>query len=180
MHHPGKNTKKFLKNYPTIITSTIARADKSALVTSAVEAIRSGKFSSTREAGREFKVHHTIVTRRLNGRTKTRREAQSFYYQALTDSQEELLIAQINKLTNRKMLSTSQIVKNFAEEIRGRSVGKNWTSGFVQRYKLKLKSTYLRNIDNLRSSAEQVGIFIMFFTLVKFLFILILIHLVFY
>ncbi|KAF8851538.1 hypothetical protein BDZ45DRAFT_679042, partial [Acephala macrosclerotiorum] len=156
----------------------IARADKSALVTSAVEAIRSGRFSSAKEAGREFKVHHTAVTRKLNGRTKTRREAQSFYHQALTNNQEELLVAQINKLTDRGMPPTSQMIKNFAEEIRERPVEKNWTSGFVQRHKLRLKSAYLRNIDNLRSSAEQVEMFMMFFILVKFLFILVLIHLV--
>ena len=41
---------------------------------------------------------------------------------------------------------TSRIVRNFAEETIGESVGKNWTSDFVRRYKDRFKSLYLRNI----------------------------------
>ncbi|KAF8860695.1 hypothetical protein BDZ45DRAFT_741118 [Acephala macrosclerotiorum] len=76
----------------------MARADKSALVTAAW---------------------------RLNGLTRTRREVNAFYYQCLTNTEEELLIARINKLINREMLSTSQIVKNLVEEIKGKEVKKN-------------------------------------------------------
>jgi hypothetical protein len=47
--------------------------------------------------------------------------------QALTNAQKEALIGIINKLTDRRMPSTSAVVKNLAEEIRGAPVGKNWT-----------------------------------------------------
>ncbi|KAF8853236.1 hypothetical protein BDZ45DRAFT_716637 [Acephala macrosclerotiorum] len=63
------------------------------------------------------------------------------------------------------MPSTSQIVKNLAEEIRGKEVKKNWPAEFCKRHKLKLKSAYLRNLNNLRVSAKRVPIFILFFTL---------------
>ncbi|KAL5316020.1 hypothetical protein ACEPPN_016894 [Leptodophora sp. 'Broadleaf-Isolate-01'] len=45
--------------------------------------------------------------------------------QCLTDEQEEVLIKHINRMTERGMPPTSQIVKNLAEEIIGKPVGKN-------------------------------------------------------
>jgi hypothetical protein len=45
------------------------------------------------------------------------------------------------------MLLTLQIVKNFAKEIYKRKIYKNWTANFVYRYKDRLKSAYLRNIN---------------------------------
>jgi hypothetical protein len=64
------------------------------------------------------------------------------------------------------------MVKSLAEEIRGSAVGKNWTGTFVRRYKTQLKSAYLRNIDNLRFSAEYIPMFILFFQLVYYLMLL--------
>ena len=57
------------------------------------------------------------------------------------------------------MPPTSYIIKNLAEEIRGAEVGKNWVGYFVKRYSIRLKSLYLRNINNLRASAEYALIF---------------------
>ena len=62
--------------------------------------------------------------------------------------QEEALIQQINRLTDRGMPPTSGMVRNLAEEVIGRPVGKNWTGDFVKRYKNRLTSVYLRNIDS--------------------------------
>ena len=65
------------------------------------------------------------------------------------------------------MPPTSQIVKNLAKEIREERVGKNWVGQFVKRYKLRLKSLYLRNIDNLRAGAEYALMFQLFFSIVS-------------
>ena len=63
------------------------------------------------------------------------------------------------------MPPTSRIVKNMAEEIRGGEVNKNWTANFVKRHQGRLKSLYLRNIDNLRAQAEYEPMFKHFFDL---------------
>ncbi|KAF8847455.1 hypothetical protein BDZ45DRAFT_681878 [Acephala macrosclerotiorum] len=117
----------------------MARADKSALITAAVDAFRRRDYASSTAAVHAKGVHSTAVQRRLNGLTRTRREANAFYYQCFTNTEKELLIARINELTNRGMPSTSQIVKNLAEEIRGKEVKKNWSAEFCKKYKLKLK-----------------------------------------
>lgn len=148
----------------------MARADKSARINAAVDAIRRGDFTTYSAATDFHNVDRTAVSRRMRGLTKTRKDATAFYHQALSTIEEELLISHINKLTDRGMPPTSQIVKNLAEEIRGAEVGKNWVAHFCKRHQLRLKSAYLRNIENLRTSAEYAPMFVLFFTMVLFYF----------
>lgn len=46
------------------------------------------------------------------------------------------------------------MVRNLAEEMIQKPVGKNWTGQFVKRHQSRLTSLYLRNIDNQRVKAE--------------------------
>jgi len=74
---------------------------------------------------------------------------------------------QINRLSDRGIHPTSQTVKNLAEENKGGSVGKNRVSTFLKHHNMKLKSLYLRNMENLRFSAEYAPMFKLFFALVS-------------
>jgi hypothetical protein len=112
-------------------------------VDAAVAAIRRGEFTVYADAAREYKCDRGAVSRRIRGLTKSRKEALSFWHQCLTDEQEEVLIQRINDLTNRGMPPTSQIIRNLAEEMRGKLVSKNWVSLFVKRHGIRLKSLYL-------------------------------------
>jgi hypothetical protein len=145
----------------------MARADESARITKAVDAIRRGDFTDYSKAAKHFQCDRTSISKRMRGKTKTRKEADSFWRQCLTDAQEDVLIKHINSLSDRGMPPTSSIVKNLAEEIRGSPVGKNWTGQFIRRHKDRLKSLYLRNIDNLRVTAEYAPMFTLFFALVS-------------
>jgi hypothetical protein len=104
---------------------TMGRCGKSARIAKAVAAIEAGRFKNYITAADFFKCDPTSVSKRIRGVTHSRKEANSLYRQCLTSIQEQVLIKQINTLTNKGMLPTSQIVKNLAEEIRGRGVGKN-------------------------------------------------------
>ena len=64
------------------------------------------------------------------------------------------------------MPPTSQMVKNFAEEIIQRAMGKNWAGEFVKRHQSVLKSLYLHNIDNQCVKGEYPPTYKLFFTLV--------------
>jgi hypothetical protein len=136
-------------------------------IDAAIAAIRRGEFSDYASAAAEYECHPSAVSRRIRGLTKSREAATSLWRQCLTSEQEEVLIQRINDLTNRGMPPTSQIVKNLAEEIRGAGVGKNWVGQFVKRHGIKLKSLYLRNIDNLRAGAEYAPMFQLFFSVVS-------------
>jgi hypothetical protein len=121
------------------------------------------------EIGKKFGIDRTTLMRRHKGISTSKQEATSIYHKLLTDTQEEALIDQINKLTTRGLPPTTHIVKNLAEEIIGRDVNKNWTAGFVQRHSSRLKSLYLRNIDNLRMKSEYGPYIQFFFDLVLFI-----------
>jgi hypothetical protein len=103
----------------------MTRVDKSARIASAIAAIRSGEIKDYSKAAAKFNVDCTTISKRIRGLTKSRKDADSFWRQCLTNAQEETLIAHINKLTDRGMPPTSSIVQNLAEEIRGAKVGKN-------------------------------------------------------
>jgi hypothetical protein len=67
---------------------------------------------------------------------------------------------------DRGLPPTCQIVHNLATEIVGGPIGKNWTKQFVHRHRDRLKSLYLRNIDNIRTKAEFALIIKQFYNLV--------------
>jgi Tc5 transposase DNA-binding domain len=118
------------------------------------------------EVAKEYKLERTTLAKRYKGQTVSRKVFLSESRQCLTRAQEEALIDQINKLTDKHIPPTSQMVKNFAEEMIGREVGKNWTQGFIRRHDNRLKSIYLRNIDHCRTKAEYAPVFQHFYDLV--------------
>jgi hypothetical protein len=116
---------------------------------------------------KRYSLQYSTLSRRWRGITSSRAEATSEHYQQLTIAQEEVLIDQINKLIVRKIPLTSYIVRNIAEEIINSAVGKNWMSEFVKRYKDRLISLYLRNIDNMCAKSEYPPMFVLFYELVR-------------
>jgi Tc5 transposase DNA-binding domain len=117
-------------------------------------------------AARAFKIHPTTLARRYRGKTVSREEANSTFRQCLNDTQEDTLLGYIDSLTDRHIPPTSQIIKNLAEEIIKRPVGKNWTSDFVKRHSTRICNTYLRPLDRARVSAESITAFERFYVLV--------------
>jgi len=56
----------------------MARIDKLARITAAVDAIRRGEFTYYADAARHYKCSQIAVSRRVKGLTKTRQEANLF------------------------------------------------------------------------------------------------------
>ena len=121
---------------------------------------------------RKHGVNDTTLKRRFRGDQVSRYAAASEHRQCLTYVQEETLISAINSLTDRGIPPTSRIVRNLAEEMIERPVGKNWTGQFVKRYQSRLTSLYLRNIDSQRVKAEYAPMFKQFYDLVTLLLII--------
>src|SRR6266536_2542238 len=76
-------------------TSKMAREDSSARVEKAVSAIKRGEFRDYSKAARHYDCDQTAVSKRIRGLTKTWQEANSFFRQCLTNTQEEVLIDRI-------------------------------------------------------------------------------------
>jgi hypothetical protein len=64
----------------------MARADKSALISQAIAAIRAGEFIDYSKAAAHFGVDRISISKRVRGLTKTRQEANSFFLQCFTDA----------------------------------------------------------------------------------------------
>jgi hypothetical protein len=77
------------------------------------------------EIAKKYGLERSTLSRHARGKTTSREDFQSQVHQCLTDAQERVLIHQINRLTERGIPPTSQMVKNFVEEMIGRAVGKN-------------------------------------------------------
>ena len=77
------------------------------------------------QVARDFGIERITLMRRHKGIYASRQEATSLYYKLLTNTQEEALISQINKLIVRRLPPTSQIIRNLIEEIIGRNISKN-------------------------------------------------------
>jgi hypothetical protein len=119
-------------------------------------------------------VNYTTLTRRFKGEQQSRTLAVADTLRRLSMQQEELLVGRINKLSDRGLPPTSHIAKNLAEEFIKDVLGKNWVGQFVKRHKDRLKSLYLRNMDNVRVKAEYAPIFKQFYDLVIYHFFIVL------
>ena len=93
-------------------------------------------------------------------------EATTEHRQALNASQEDVLLRHIQRLVTSGTPPTPAIVKNFAEEIYEGRLGKCWTTRFIHRHEIYLKTMYLRNIDSLRKKSEYALYFRLFYDLV--------------
>jgi hypothetical protein len=134
------------------------------LALDACNAVENPNFSAI---ARQFPpVNRQTLQRRFNKAQNSRAQSNSVHRQNLTIEQEDQLIRHINMLTARGLPPTSSIVRNLAEEMIERQVGKNWTSQFVHRHRDRLESLYLRNIDNMRTKAEYAPMIELFFNLV--------------
>ncbi len=78
---PGPSLPSKFHNRPN---SKMARADISALVEKAVSVIKRGEFSDYSKAAAHYDCDRTSVSKRICGLTWSRKEANSFFHQALT------------------------------------------------------------------------------------------------
>ena len=77
------------------------------------------------ETARSYGVNRITLMNRYKGKSTSRHEAQAQTNMALTPSQEEVLVDYILKLTARGTPPSPYIVKNMAEELAKKELGKH-------------------------------------------------------
>ena len=103
---------------------------------------------------KKYDVNRTTLSRRHKGVTGPsilRADSVSL----LTHQQQRTLVDYINILTERGILFTSYMVRNFAHDICGIWPAKNWPGRFSERWKDELTSDYLSGIDLSRKKADN-------------------------
>ena len=157
MHTPPKI------NPPSSNDDIMSNADR---IAAALADLESQAVPNYKATAKKYGVVRTTLMRRYTGKTVSNQEATTEHRQALNASQENVLLGHIQRLVTRGTPPTPAIVKNFAEEIYGGRLGKCWTTRFIHRHEIHLKTMYLRNIDSLRKKSEYAPYFRLFYDLV--------------
>jgi hypothetical protein len=151
------------------LTLSNSMMDHNARINSALADLESQMNINYSATARKWGVSRQTLAKRYKGETGTVQEANSYVRQKLTNAQEEVLITHVNRLTERGLPPTPQIVRNIAEEVAKTKLGVHWVTRFYQRYRNRLTSLYLRVIDHKRKVADNSQYFQEFFNLVSFL-----------
>ena len=109
----------------------------------------------------------TIFRRRWKDQSVSYEKTFDIHKQRFSSIEKEILITQINQLTNKELSSINKIVRNLAEEMIQSSMKKNWARNFCHRHENRLKSIYLRNIDSKRMKIEYASLFQRFYQLIE-------------
>jgi Tc5 transposase DNA-binding domain len=155
----------FLKTHAR--TSYANSMDHNARIQAAIADLESQDRRNIAATAKKYNIARETLSKRFRGETASNQDANSYSRQQLTDIQESTLIEYINKLSNRGLPPTPQIVKNLAEEIAGVTLGPNWVSRFCKRHQDQLTSVYLRTIDHKRKLADNSSHFKHFYEHVR-------------
>jgi hypothetical protein len=135
-------------------------------IDAALAHLRAQKKPNYASAARTYGVKPTTLRRRFLGLTRSRALINSEDRQLLNDVQEDTLLGYINRLSDKYIPPTTQIIKNLAEGILSKPVEKNWSAGFIRRYKNRIYSIYLRPLNHARTLSENTAVFKHFYYLV--------------
>ena len=138
-------------------------------IAKAISDLESQNRPNIADTAKKWQLDRSTLSRRFRGETSSKAESISIASKKLSTTQEEVLIAHINKLSDRGLPPTPQIVKNLAEELAHEEIGKNWVSRFCQRHAHRLSSVYLRTIDHKRKIADNSHHFEHYFNTVNVL-----------
>ena len=91
----------------------------------AINALDAQLIPNYSQVARDFGIERTTLMRRHKGIYASRQEATSLYYKLLTNTQEEALISQINKIIVYRLSPILQIIRNLIEKIISYNINKN-------------------------------------------------------
>jgi len=118
---------------------------------------------------KKHNLYPSTLNRRVRGVTVSRQERASNDQKLLTDPQEETLLKQLNWLSDRGLHATVRIVRNMVEEFLGHPIGRTWVYRFLERYKGRYTSVYLKGFDRERKIADNAAHIAHFYTNVSLL-----------
>jgi len=99
-------------------------------------------------------VWRSTLTRREQG-VHASRAAKAVNQRLLTPQDEEELVQYICGLTERHLMPTRQMIKNFAAPIAKREISESWVTRFINRHKDQLISIRTTPMDSVRHKADS-------------------------
>lgn len=138
-------------------------------IEAALEALKSLKLGETpnyTKIANEYGVERSTLSRRHRGVCGTR-EHKYENHRHLNAQQERELLKYIDGLCKRGLPPTREMIRNFAEEITGKSIGKCWADRFVKKNHIELLARWTSAIDASRHKADSAFKYSLYFELLR-------------
>jgi hypothetical protein len=115
----------------------------------ALQSLPSGERPNLTQFAKKYGCNRTTLSKRWRGFQAQEVESQQF----LDDTQQSDLLLYIEGLTSKGILSTRQMVCNFASDVAGRPADKHWVDRFIKRHRVDLLSPWIDLNERDHSSA---------------------------
>jgi hypothetical protein len=115
----------------------------------ALQSLPSGERPNLTQVAKKYGCNRTTLSKRWRGFQAQEVESQQF----LDDTQQSELLLYIEGLTSKGILSTRQMVCNFASDVAGRPADKHRVDRFIKRHRVDLLSSWIDLNESDHSSA---------------------------
>jgi hypothetical protein len=132
----------------------------------ALKSQKPGERINIAQTAKKYNVDRSTLSRRYRG-VQTSHAEQYENQRLLNDQQESELVEYIDKLCQRGLPPTREMLQGFASEICRQPVGKNWPNRFINRHKLDLVSRWTTGLDRQRKQADSAFRYKLYFELLE-------------
>ena len=126
--------------------------------------LQPGERPNISKTAREFGCDRSLLSKRFRGLAGSR-ETKYQNQRNLNDQRENSLVKYIDRLCARALPPSRQMIRNFASEICGKEIGKEWVSRFLKRHTVDLVSKWSMGSDHNRSRADSAFKYTLYFDL---------------
>ena len=130
----------------------------------ALASVKAQKVKKYKATALQYGVERIRPRLYAQGKRTSRAEAASIHTKLLSTAQEEVLLGHLDALTLKGMPPTKEMLENLVTEVVGHPVGHCWVDRFIERYKHRITSPYIRVIDNSRKVADNSANYKYYFT----------------
>jgi hypothetical protein len=113
---------------------------------------------------KQYGVNRITLTRRHRGVQRSR-EDQYEEQRILNNQQAKELIKYIDKLSDKGLYISHEMLRNFAKELTGKKPGKHWPGRFLKKHQIELTSAYTTAMDANRKRADSAYKYARYFNL---------------
>jgi hypothetical protein len=135
------------------------------LAVEAMGAQDEGEQLSYTKVAEKYDVSRHTLARRCKG-TQAPMQAKAINQQRLNPQQEQELIQHIERLTERGLAPTREMIRRFASGIAQEAVGKGWVTRFINKHHDKLITRWTSGMDYTRHNADSEARYKLYFDLV--------------
>jgi hypothetical protein len=117
-----------------------------------------------KEIAEKYQINRSTLGRRWRGVTASREDGY-LSQQALNHQQELELIRYIEKLTERGLPPTREMIRNFSSEVVHQQLSESWVTRFIDRHEIHLISKWTTAMDRTRHLADSESKYCLYFEL---------------